>query len=500
MFWIPKRSDTKADRKFAFLASTMKPASIADLRARIAAIDRDRIWIAERDGREISPDAGWSPLDIVDRCLDEIDAAERFFFLVGSRFGTSVSIADRNFASSFTELELFYAVANEKPVYVFQIEGESEATDLLRLVEALSFGIDEKRVFVGSPAEITERVQRLLDIAAKPAKATVRPRRLLSGHLASARHRDFANEKLFQEIEFLKGEPVGVLITRPDLDLVRECLTNLKRQTRTDRKMSRAWLALRLLMGRHYRDERDDEVLALWEEALKAWSQFAGWRGLHSHIWLGHIASLGSLRHVRDLRGRAPALPLTGEHGDDLFGAFASVYYSLAKSGASDHKASFMSRSLAYLEAGLVEMDEPFKRGLYSIRGAIRLYLQDDARAVADFEEALRRVDLIEGNSTTHAMLSADLGFAEWRSGRRREGRRRLEQAVTELVASEVGPGFKARALRKLAIVRLRDVDPFGGFRAARDAGRLIEEHGLPDQTDRFTRLALGIDRTLNRR
>ena len=416
------------------------------LRDAISSIDTEcKIWIAERDAPEMRAGA-WSHLEIIDRCLDEIDASECFLLVLGPRLGTNAALGARQLVSSFVELELFYAVMSAKPLLVFSLAGSELQSDLSKLLDTLTVGARETQVFSGSQSEIVNEIARLLE--RRDPVPTVRSQlpRVLSGYLASERHTDFQNTALFKEIEFLRGEPVGVVDPHPEIDLIRECLSDLQRQERTDRKMSRAWLAIRLLMGRHYRSESDDEILKLWEEVMRAWSQFASWRGLHSHLWLGHIASLGS-----------------------LFGALASVYYSLSKVAREDHRSSFEDRSLSYLNSGLNAVEWRRKQGLYAVRAAVRLHQRKYGDAIGDFKSALEIAESVCAEPTAIAMLEADLGFAE------------------------------VRSLRKLAVTRFLTISPICGYTAAREASILIERHRVLDQQDALTRAVSKLDRFVER-
>lgn len=469
------------------------------LRDAISSIDTEcKIWIAERDAPEMRAGA-WSHLEIIDRCLDEIDASECFLLVLGPRLGTNAALGARQLVSSFVELELFYAVMSAKPLLVFSLAGSELQSDLSKLLDTLTVGARETQVFSGSQSEIVNEIARLLE--RRDPVPTVRSQlpRVLSGYLASERHTDFQNTALFKEIEFLRGEPVGVVDPHPEIDLIRECLSDLQRQERTDRKMSRAWLAIRLLMGRHYRSESDDEILKLWEEVMRAWSQFASWRGLHSHLWLGHIASLGSLYHITQRREQNIALPTNDEHGGNLFGALASVYYSLSKVAREDHRSSFEDRSLSYLNSGLNAVEWRRKQGLYAVRAAVRLHQRKYGDAIGDFKSALEIAESVCAEPTAIAMLEADLGFAEVRSGRILRGRSRLEKAVDQIIASDVDPGFKIRSLRKLAVTRFLTISPICGYTAAREASILIERHRVLDQQDALTRAVSKLDRFVER-
>ncbi len=487
-------------RNFAFLASTLQDSGFVALRKALHQAGKNAekpIWVAEIDDEQLRHDLGLTPLDIIDHCLDQIDASERFFLLVGDGFGSSIEFAGKSLPSSFTELELFYAVVREKPITLLFVESANVGGELATMIEALRFGIGGRKI-VGRDA-IINYVERALN-EPEPTRAPRRDdKRRLSGALAIERHLDPTNGALFREMEFLDGRAVQIGRPRGDLDLVRACLDDLRRQSRTDRRMSRAWLALRELMGSHYATTKDPEALRLWREALRAWSQFAGWKGMHAHLYLGHIAALGALAKVVERQGDS-ALRTTGDaHGDNLSGAFASAYYSLSKISPYRMTSNFLERSQAYVQHGLKHGDDAAQSGLLALRGSILLRRGRVGGAREDYEKALMLAEASASNAAKVGELKVELALAELLSGRFRTARRRAEEGATMLAEAGAGAGFRARALRKLACIRAATAAPIGAYRAALDAGRLVQDAKLEDQRDAAISVAHAVERGLKK-
>lgn len=339
-------------KNIAFIASTWANPRMRKLWSDLYLMGKERkrtIWVAEYAAPELRQENGYNQLEIADRCLKEIDHSEHFIMLLDGGIGSHVSMLDRESASTFIELELFQAVMRERAIHVLVIGNLSDDALGRRLLDLASFGVKCEMTQVPSHGAAFDAIGRIL--AMPRLLAALRPRgnrQFLSGHLAITRHRDFTNQRLFEEIEFLRGEPFIVSNIKPDLDLVRSFLDDARSQTHTNRKMSRTWLALRSLMYLHYRDARDARALSLWEEALRVWSDFSAWRGHHAHLWLGHIAALGSLKAVIERQGKPLTEVMGAEHSQNLSGALASVYYSLSKIAPHKISRSFLDRGTLY--------------------------------------------------------------------------------------------------------------------------------------------------------
>jgi hypothetical protein len=473
-----------------FLASTWANDKMRDLRAQIHQLGvemKRQIWVAECDAPELKQENGYDPLAVVDRCLDEIEVSDCFVIFLDSGIGTLVTFEKQVTASSFIELELFQAVMHEKPIHIVVIGDVPEDAASKRLLKLVSQGIqceirhcqDHFEAF-----EIAERIFR--DEYKRSRRSGRRNKQALVGRLSQTKHRDFANQHLFQEIEFLGGQPLIIADVNPELDVVAALLADAAAQQHSNRKMSRVWLALRSLMHRHYADTDNMHILSLWEAGLRSWSTFAAWRGMHAHLWLGHISALGSLNRVLERQGRSIGDVRGAEHSDNLGGAFASAYYSLSKMAPREQSVSFLNRSALYVERSLAEIREEFQSGLYAIHGSINVRRSDWPSAIDDYTRALELAEQYEHSDARQGELLAELGWAEFRSGKITMGTAHLEEGVRVMDTANAGPGFRTRGKRKLAIAQLFTLSVPKAYKTARSASGLIREFGLYDQRDAF--------------
>lgn len=475
-------------KNFAFIASTWASSEMKKLRSDVHHMGQERkrlVWIAEIAAPELRQENGYNQLEIADRCLEEIDRSEHFIMLLDGGIGSHVSVLDRESASTFIELELFQAVMRERAIHLIVIGNLSEGALGRRLLELVSFGVKCEVTEVQSHGAALNAVSRIL--STPRLLATLRPRgnrQSLSGHLAMTRHRDFTNQRLFDEIEFLRGQPFIVSDVKPDLDLVRSFLDDARNQAHSNRKMSRTWLALRSLMHIHYRDSSDARALSLWEEALRIWSNFSAWRGHHAHLWLGHIASLGSLKAVVERQGRPLTEVIGVEHSENLSGALGSVYYSLSKIAPRKLSRSFLDRGTLYLQHGIATVEEGHLSNLYAALGSHDLLRRHVDDAVKHYRLAIELAERFHHSDQRKGELLAELGWAEVKQGERSTGRKRIDEGVRLMIASGASPGFVARGLRKQAAAEIRTFHVVRAYGATRKASAIIDQHGLLDQRD----------------
>lgn len=475
-------------KNLAFVASTWASPDMKKLRADLYIMGKESkrpVWVAEFAAPELRQENGYNQLEIADRCLDEIDRSEHCVMLLDGGVGSHVSVFERESASTFIELELFQAVMRERAIHLVVIGNLPEDAPGRRLLELVSFGVKCDMIEVQTHGAAFEAVRRII----------CRPRwlsglgsrgnkRFLSGHLAMARHRDFTNQRLFEEIEFLRGQPFIVVEAKPDLDLVRSFLDDALSQSHSNQKMSRAWLAMRLLMHLHYRDSREERVLSLWEEALRIWSDFSAWRGHHAHLWLGHIAALGSLKSVIERQGRRLTEVSGAEHAENLSGALASVYYSLSKIAPRDQSRSFLDRGTLYLQHGLATVEEGHMSHLYAALGSHDLLRNNLGDAVKHYRLAIELAERFHHSDRRMGELLAELGWAEVKQGARSVGLSRIDEGVRVMVASGASPGFLARGLRKRAAAEILCFHLRRAYVTTREASSIIQQHGLLDQRD----------------
>lgn len=471
-----------------FLASTWASPDMKSLRNDIyqlgIALGRN-IWVAECDAPELKPECGYDPLAIVDRCLDEIECSEHFILLLDNNVGSPVALGNQMSDSTYIELEFFQAIMHEKSIHVIIVGDIPDGSPGARLLELLSYGVNCDIRHVKKHNDALNAVEGIIKRNhLGPWLLRDKSKHYFTGRLALNRHHDFANKNMFQEIQFLQGRSFIIGNVSPDLDLVEALLESAKAQQHSNRKMSRVWLALRSLMHHHYTETEELRALGLWEEALRIWSNFAAWRGLHAHLWLGNIAALGSLKEVIERQGRSVEDIGGTEHSDNLGGAFASVYYSLSKIAPNRHSGSFLDRSTLYVDHGIATTHERHQSGLFAIHGSINMRRGDNQKAVLDYKNAIQLADKWNYSDGRLGELLAELGWAEFWKGDLRKGKAHIAEGVRLMDASGAGPGFRARGKRKLAAVQLLTLSISKSYMTALSANSLIQEFGLYDQRD----------------
>ncbi len=481
-------------RNLGFLASTWASDEMRGLRRQIHQLGVEMnhsIWVAEHDAPELTPENDYDPLMIADRCLDEIEHAECFIIIIDGGIGTLVGFEKRITASSFIELELFHAVMHEKAIYVLSIGDIPEDAPSRRLLNLVSHGMHCEARYCRDYSEAFDVVTKIFQRLRLRSKLPWhRNKQFLTGRLALDKHSDFGNQRLFEEIQFLKGEPFIVADVNTDLDVVRSLLEDAKTQQHSNRKMTRTWLALRSLMHHHYAGSDDPLVLSLWEEGLRVWSKLAAWRGFHGHLWLGNIAALSSLSRVLERQGRSLNDDRGTQDSVNLGGAFSSVYYSLSKIAPRAQSESFLGRSALYAERALAEIDEELHSGIYAIRGSVNMKRGNRQNAVNDYTRALELAEMYQQSDAIKGERLAELGWAEFSNGKIRAGVAHMEEGVRIMDAADVGPGFRARGKRKLAMAQFLTLSIPKAYKTASSASNLIEEYGLYDQRDTFIRAA----------
>jgi hypothetical protein len=450
---------------------------------------RGQVWVAEGIRPDLDPASGADQLEIIDTCLDAIEAAREFLLLDTGEYGSYLHFRGTPSESSFLELELFQATLLRKPIKYIYVGSSAEQSNLHALVHSLAPQVSA--IKVDSLKEAEKAISTYLDGHAKLPE-TKRPERL-TGSLIQARHGDWTNANLFQEPQFLYGTVCGPTTAKADLDVAEHYLDLAAEHAETNRILSRTWIAIRTLMTTHYSDTRDPRPLALWDRALRSWSKAAAWRGLHGHIWLGNVSALGSLAQVKralETPFYDPASPGQG----DLYDGLASVYYSLSKKCPRRIGPAMLARSAAYIEEGLETRPREDRGSLLPIRGSINHRQRKFRASASDFAEAL---DLAVGRNESPGQIGfllTELGFAELFLLKPRLARQRIDEGLTMMSPDNSSPGFRVRALRKHAVASLACFDLAQARLSATEAYQIASENQLHDQIDR---LVLKLKRTL---
>jgi hypothetical protein len=445
------------------------------------------VWVAERDAKHLNPDHGIDQLEIIDACLDAIEASKLFILVDTGEYGSHLHVRGAPSESSFLELELFQAVLLSKPIHYVKVTKSSTPSPLLQLLSSLKSDVELIETSSLATAE-TEILRRLdLDWSDRDKRTSLRSTAALTDALVEARHNDWSNRALFVEPQFLRDTVCGTTKAHPELDVAEHYLILADQQSQTNRVLSRTWIAMRALMINHFSETTDPKTVALWDRAFKTWSRAAAWRGLHAHLWLGNVAALGSLAGMRLRTGAAlfdPSLPDIG----DLFDNLASVYYSISKRVSTRHRSAMLSRSSAYVEAGLADRDSKYRGSLLPIRGSINHRNHKFRASVRDFTEALNLAIRHDAGPGQIGFLLTELGFAELFLFKFGPARRRIEEGLSLMTENTSSPGFRVRALRKHVRASLACFDIGGAKVSARLALQIAEKHRLYDQIDPLLR------------
>ncbi len=480
---------------YAFVASTCADERMAALRYQVHNLGRQTgrsIWVAEYDAPTLKADFLDEPLKIVDRCLDEIERSKYFVLILDENYGSSIEYDTKSTPSSYIELELFQAVMHQKIVCAFIVGTLSLNNDVTKLLEIFSFALEGNRpIWVANHEQAFIEIENTLCKTRYISGLINNPgaKKALCGALAHARHRDFTNQRLYDETQFLDGNSVEINKQSTDLDLAESLIVSANSEKHANRKMSRVWLAMRSLMGLHYNETDDPRALHVWDKALRAWSRFAAWKGLHAHLYLGHGAAVGSLYVVRQNSGGIDG-PAGIQHGDNVGGAFANFYYSLSKNVPSQMRQSLLDRSNAYVNDQLSRSPVDQTSGLLAIRGSINLRNGNTSEAIEDYKTALRLAEKNDHGDRRIGELVAELGWAEIHQFKFRQGRKRIEEGVRLMECTDAAPGFVVRGKRKLVAAHLANLEFADALMQAQETNILIEEYGLNDQLDISLKIA----------
>lgn len=439
--------------------------------------------MAERDAQHLQPDLGIDQLEVIDACLDAIEASNQFIIIDTGEYGSHLHVKGAPSESSFLELELFQAVLLSKPIHYVSVTNSLTVSPLLELLSALKS--DVELVSVSSLEAAETEVLKCLDLnpSDRNHRVSKRAGKVLTDRLVTERHHDWSNRSLFVEPQFLHGTICGTTKTRPELDLAEHYLDLAEQQSQTNRILSRTWIAMRAMMSDHFSETDDPATVALWDRAFKAWSRASAWRGLHAHLWLGNVSALGSLAGLRQRIGVSlyePSAPGIG----DLYDNLASVYYSIAKGVSSRYATAMLKRSMAYVETGLNTRESEDRGSLLPIRGSINQRRRKFRASARDFAEALDLAVHQDANPGQIGFLLTELGFAEMFLLKIGQSRRRIEEGLALMTEETSSPGFRVRALRKHVRASLACFDVLSAKTSARLALQIAEDHGLHDQID----------------
>ena len=441
------------------------------------------VWIAE-DFHALDPGSPVPPFEKVQLCLDGVREAECFVAVITNRHGSMVPVDTvGEIPTSFFEAELFEAALLGKPSFVLVLKGytpEPRLEGLLDLLQPAFPGLNRIPV---SEDDVFRLIEKLVRHYERPRwlRPIMMPPALrgLVRTLARRRHRPYDVRSEIPTLRFLSGLYRDPAIPSPDPRKAELLIESAARKEMTQQaRLTTLWFAIRELMGGPFTDPRFVDLVPLWDRALSAWTSAGAWYGLHAHLELGCLASLGSVCEVRQLTGQ-PHLP---------HGPLASEYYSIAK----------LARSRQMFELALRHVDEaiessaPNESNALAIRGSIYRQLGEPGAAIADYETvAARRRN--EGGPAYGEALS-ELGFGLVRNWKMKQGIAYMERGL-DLLNQAPPDGFTLRAMRKLALGYAQAGSIARAVDLASATYELATKIRAYDQIGRLERLSHALDR-----
>ncbi len=275
---------------------------------------------------------------------------------------------------------------------------------------------------------------------------------------------------------------------KPDRDHIRVLLSDLSDKQSIEKRLTRAWIAIRELCAAPYDDPKFSEYLPLWNQVLGVWSSAAAWYGLHGHLYAGRLAAVNSQLVIRARMDWRVAEHASEHYIQGTKGARASEYYSMAKLMAGRRRQSeYLSLAERDLSDALSSIeDDP--SGYLSIRGHIRLMQGRPNDALSDFRKVMALKETAHDQKGI-AEVKADIGLTEMRLGNTREAVRLLKESAIELDAAK-SPTFAIRAKKRLAQAQLKSGHPFQAWCELNSAHDMAVRYQVFDQITSTMELA----------
>jgi tetratricopeptide (TPR) repeat protein len=454
-----------------FLSSAFR--DFMDVRAKIRAIDKSRIWAVEAQRQDLDTRLGISPFTIVDELIQQIRRSNLFICVLRDRYGSSVF--QHVESVSFLETEIYQAALFHNNVFFFFIEPfnpDDKLRGLLELVQTIRPDIIPARA--QREDIILDKIKSLVEHskAATQRPWTISVRKLV-GQLAFRRGYPRPNIELFDKV----FRPVS---QKPDRDHIRILLDGLSAEKSIEKRLTRTWIALRELCAAPYDTPRFNEYLSLWDETLGVWASAAAWYGLHGHLYAGRLAAVNSMLSIRGRIEARESKRDLAQYIQGTKGARASEYYSMAKLFPDrEQRAQYLKLAENDVEDALRSIDEN-PSGYLAIRGHILLMQGCAGKALEDFER-VRRLSEESGNEKRIGEALADLGLVHMRLGNIRLASKLLQEG-TAYLDNAGSYTFAIRARKRLALVRLLSGHPFLAVRELCTAHDAAEQHQVFDQ------------------
>lgn len=429
---------------------------------------------------------------ILDRCVEGVEASDLFVFLLTGRHGSGMDLgANRAAVVSYLEAELFTAAAARKPIAVLILRGAEPEPELRNVLDILRSAFPAKAFFTGDEEELLSRWRELaISLRRKKLSIFTKLSRLVDS-LSFARAQGGWREDLANpELRFLdgrlssgRGEP-NLPLVHALLDQVAGGVTSMGEPLKYPARLTRLWTALRELGQAGEAAAFGADLAPLWDRALGLWGGVASWFGLHGHLQLSPLAAINTQLTIRS---RAARNIEDSDSERSPVGARASALYSLALR-AGRRRGYHLQQTVA-LTTQAMERRLETEGGLLAIRGAAHMRLRHFLRAETDFRQSLAWRERHGVNNFSVGDAMVDLAFARAFTRPLFGDLPLLEGGLRMMQDGPPGPNdraFLARAYRKAAIA----YSMAGRFGRAREAWQRAQCNaigsGALDQKDRF--------------
>jgi hypothetical protein len=369
------------------------------------------MWVDEVcDERDVG---GEVHLANVDKLLDIIGASDIYVALLAAPHrGTRIEIEGHESNVTFFEIELFRAALLNKPLLLLRHRDFAPEPDLSALLDLIIPILPRSAVRTDQTNRSIETAIRDL-LNGKPlaqlGKARAPLVKRLTQRLFDGRGR-FASQAFASHPLLLLNHSFSAART-PNEAVIASALVSEAAQHDAQRRLTRLWIALRELFGAPFWEPRGQPFWHYWNTALGAWGSATSWYGLHAHLWLGPLAGINSLAHLRQIVRRTertlsddPAFLHPG-------GSLASAWYSISKHLLWPWD-RWRALSLAKSEIN-ISLQQPHENraNLLATRGSIYRQQLRLWSAVEDYEEVvrLRQSTTVDAGALGEGL--AELGF-----------------------------------------------------------------------------------------
>jgi len=495
----------------AFLASPTamrdgrEPHPVRALALRETGSDRRKLFVAESAWQEFD-NSGVPALEIASALMGQLRQSDcLIFLLIGNKPGARMREALWTAHSTFFELEIFQSILLDKPVYLL-VHNTFDASALGPYKDLLDFAFPQWRSHLNQPLNDLQTVEAIKRIVSgRPQEAwRVRQSTARSTHfhggLFTGRDR-FLRQQTVPLAHFMDLPSHRISVPgRIDMDLVARIVASRKsfeQEQDNDRRLAYSWILMRELLAEPLLDtagelvQRDPLILSAWNTALGDWHGASSWNGLHSHIYLGTIATLGTIETVRKGSPAASGSGLDGQPTHFPGGAYASSYYSLSRRVPARlrNEALDIARTTLRMEENL--FPGLYLPGMEALKASIALESGHGSEAIEIFERIVRFHKDQKSSPRDLGQVLCELAFARMLSGDRRRAAAEAEEGVQ--LMQQPGPdgsivvdGFLVRAMFKTAAAQVFAAQPVKAMQLYGEALRHAKDKNLHDQYEQW--------------